>query len=35
LVQEIGIPGENHKSHWQTLSHIVPCIPRHERYSNS
>jgi hypothetical protein len=35
LVEEIGVPGENHwpiTSHWQTLSHNVvsstPCLNR-------
>jgi len=38
LVEETGIPGENHRSvasHWQTLSHnVVWSTPRHERGSN-
>jgi hypothetical protein len=39
LVEEIGGPGENHRSvasHRQTLSHnVVSSTPRHERGSNS
>ena len=39
LVEEIGIPGENHQhvaSHWQTLSHnVVSTTHRHEQGSNS
>jgi hypothetical protein len=35
LVEEIGVPGENH-SHWQTLSrNVVSSTPRNERDSNS
>jgi hypothetical protein len=34
LVEETGVPGENHlpaTSHWQTLSHnVVWSTPRHE-----
>jgi hypothetical protein len=39
LVEEIGVPGENHRSvtsRCQTLSHnVVSSTPRHERDSNS
>ena len=39
LVQETGVPGENHrpaKGHWQTLSlNVVSSTSRHERDSNS
>ena len=39
LVEETGIPGENHwsvASHWQTLSHkVVSCTLRYEWDSNS
>jgi hypothetical protein len=39
LVEETGIPGENHRpveNHRQTLSHnVVSSTPRHERDSNS
>ena len=39
LVEETGVPGENHRSavsHWQTLSHnIVLSTPHHERDLNS
>jgi hypothetical protein len=35
LVEETGVPGENHRSvasHWQTLSHnVVSSTPRNER----
>jgi hypothetical protein len=35
LVEEIGVPGENHRpdaSHWQTLSHnVVSSTPHHEQ----
>jgi hypothetical protein len=38
LVEETGVPGENHRpaaNHGQTLSHnIVSTTPRHERDSN-
>jgi hypothetical protein len=38
LVEETGIPGENHwpaASHWQTLSHnVVSSTPHHGRNSN-
>jgi hypothetical protein len=39
LVDETGVPGENHRpvtSHWQTLSdNVVSSTPHHERGSNS
>ena len=38
LVEETGIPGENHRpvaSHLQTLSHIVSSTPRNEQGLNS
>jgi len=39
LIEEIGVPGENHlpvSSYWQTLSpNVVWSTPRHERGSNS
>jgi hypothetical protein len=39
LVEETGVPGENHRpiaNHWQTLwNNVVSSTPRHERGSNS
>ena len=39
LVDEIGVPGENHRpvvSHWETLvQKVVSSTPRYERDSNS
>ena len=39
LVQETGVPEENHQSvtnHWQTLSqNVVSSTPHHERGSNT
>jgi hypothetical protein len=39
LVEETGVPGENHRhvaSHWQNISHnVVSSKPRHQRDLNS